>query len=71
MVAGDHPAVTNVVAQGLIDTADVADAVIAGLEAESFHILPHPQVADYVQHKGANIESWLGAMRKLQRKFFG
>lgn len=71
MVAGDHPAVTNVVAQGLIDTADVADAVIAGLEAESFHILPHPQVADYVQHKGADIESWLGAMRKLQRKFFG
>ena len=71
MVAGDHPAVTNVVAQGLIDTADVADAVIAGLEAESFHILPHPQVADYVQHKGADIDSWLGAMRKLQRKFFG
>ena len=71
MVQGDHPAITNVVAQGLIDTAEVADAVIAGLAAESFHILPHPQVADYVQHKGADIESWLGAMRKLQRKFFG
>ena len=22
------------------------------------------------KHKGADIESWLGAMRKLQRKFF-
>ncbi len=70
MVEGDHPAVTNVVAQGLVEPADVADAVIAGLAAESFYILPHPQVAEYVRHKGADIESWLGAMRKLQRKFF-
>jgi len=71
MTEGDDPAVTNVVAQGLIETTDVADAVIAGLDAETFHILPHPQVADYVAHKGADIDSWLGAMRKLQRKFFG
>jgi NAD(P)-dependent dehydrogenase (short-subunit alcohol dehydrogenase family) len=70
MTEGDDPAVTNVVAQGLIETADVADAVIAGLAEEKFHILPHPQVAEYVKHKGADIESWLGAMRKLQRRFF-
>lgn len=70
MTEGDDPAVANVVAHGLIETSDVADAVIAGLAAESFHILPHPQVAEYVAHKGANIESWLGAMRKLQAKFF-
>lgn len=71
MTEGDDPAVANVVAHGLIETEEVADAVIAGLEAESFHILPHPQVAEYVKHKGSDIESWLGAMRKLQRKFFG
>lgn len=71
MTEGDDPAVVNVVAQGLVEPSDVADAVIAGLETESFHILPHPQVADYVRHKGADIESWLGAMRKLQRRFFG
>lgn len=71
MTEGNDPAVTNVVAQGLIETADVADAVIAGLAEEKFHILPHPQVAEYVKHKGADIESWLGAMRKLQRRFFG
>lgn len=70
MTAGDDPAVANVVAHGLIEPSDVADAVIAGLEAESFHILPHPEVAKYVAHKGADIESWLGAMRKLQRKWF-
>ncbi len=70
MTEGDDPAVTNVVAQGLVEPEDVADAVVAGLDAESFLILPHPQVAEYVKHKGADIESWLGAMRRLQRKFF-
>ncbi len=70
MTAGDDPAVANVVAHGLIEPEDVADAVIAGLAAESFQILPHPEVAEYVAHKGADIESWLGAMRRLQRKFF-
>ena len=71
MTESDDPAVANVVAHGLIEPEDVADAVISGLDAETFHILPHPQVADFVKHKGADIESWLGAMRKLQRKFFG
>jgi NAD(P)-dependent dehydrogenase (short-subunit alcohol dehydrogenase family) len=71
MTEGDDPAVANVVSHGLVEPTEVADAVIAGLDAESFHILPHPQVAEYVKHKGADIESWLSAMRKLQRKFFG
>ncbi len=70
MTEGDDPAVANVVAHGLIEPEDVASAVVEGLEAESFHILPHPEVAEYVKHKGADIESWLGAMRKLQRRFF-
>ncbi len=71
MTSSDDPAVANVVAHGLIEPSDVADAVVSGLEAESFHILPHPEVAEYVVHKATNVESWLGAMRRLQRKFFG
>ena len=71
MTEGDDPAVANVVSHGMVEPSEVADAVIAGLEAESFQILPHPQVAEFVKHKGADIESWLGAMRQLQRKFFG
>lgn len=65
----DDPAVLNVIAHGMIEPEEVAAATIAGLEAESFHILPHPEVAEYVKHKGSNIESWLGAMRNLQRHF--
>lgn len=71
MTDSDDPAVANVVAHGLIEPEDVAEAVIVGLDHEKFHILPHPEVAEYVKHKGADIESWLGAMRRLQRKFFG
>jgi len=70
MTEVDDPAIANVVAHGMIEPENVADSVIAALDTESFHVLPHPEVADYVAHKGTNIESWLGAMRKLQRRFF-
>jgi NAD(P)-dependent dehydrogenase (short-subunit alcohol dehydrogenase family) len=54
----------------LLETAlepdQVADAVVRGLEAESFLILPHPEVAEYFRRKGADYERWLGGMRRLQ-----
>jgi NAD(P)-dependent dehydrogenase (short-subunit alcohol dehydrogenase family) len=71
MTEGDDPAVANVVAHGMIEPSAVADAVVEALADERFLILPHPEVAEYVAHKGTNVESWLGAMRKLQRRFFG
>jgi NAD(P)-dependent dehydrogenase (short-subunit alcohol dehydrogenase family) len=71
MTEVDDPAVANVIAHGMIEPEDVADAVIAGLATESFWILPHPEVAGFVAHKGTDIESWLDAMRHLQRRFFG
>ena len=71
MTASDDPVVANVVAHGMIEPEEVAESVVAALAEESFWILPHPEVAGYVAHKGTDIESWLGAMRKLQRTFFG
>ncbi len=50
----------------IIEASAVADAVIAGLEAEKFLILPHPEVATYAQRKVADPDRWLGSMRKLQ-----
>jgi NAD(P)-dependent dehydrogenase (short-subunit alcohol dehydrogenase family) len=52
---------------GSITTDRVADAVIEGLDAERFLILPHPEVADYFLNKATDYERWLGSMRKLQR----
>ncbi len=54
--------------QGVALTPDeVASAVVAGLLAGRFLILPHPEVATYFQNKANDYERWLGGMRKLQR----
>lgn len=52
---------------GILTVEQVADAVIAGLAAEEFLILPHPEVAQYRANKAASYERWLGGMRKLRR----
>jgi NAD(P)-dependent dehydrogenase (short-subunit alcohol dehydrogenase family) len=54
---------------GVISPADVAQAVIEGIEAERFLILPHPEVATYRERKTADYDRWIGGMRKLRRKF--
>ena len=55
-------------AQGAIEPEDVADAVVAGLAAERFLILPHPEVADYVQRKADDHDRWIAGMRRLQAR---
>lgn len=52
---------------GVISTGQVADAVMRGIEAESFLILPHKEVAEFIQFKAGNYDRWLGGMRKLRR----
>jgi hypothetical protein len=48
-------------------TADeVADAVVEGMAAERFLILPHPEVAKYVQRKGEDYDRWLVGMRRMR-----
>ena len=39
-----------------------------GCAAESFLILPHPEVLTYFQRKAGDHDRWLGGMRKLQRR---
>ena len=56
---------------GVLTAEECADAVIKGLEAESFLILPHPQVAKYMLNKAENYDRWVGGMVKLQRSLAG
>ena len=53
---------------GAIEPEQVADAVVAGLRAEEFLILPHPEVREYYRRKGDDPERWLKGMRRLQSR---
>ena len=53
-----------------IEPEQVAEAVIEGLAAERFLILPHPDVARFFQNKATDYDRWIGGMRKLQRTVF-
>lgn len=56
---------------GMLEPADIADAVVAGLAAEQFLILPHPEVATYFTRKATDYDRWLRGMRRLQARFLG
>jgi NAD(P)-dependent dehydrogenase (short-subunit alcohol dehydrogenase family) len=56
---------------GMLSADAVAEAAVAGLADERFLILPHPEVATYVQRKAADPERWLAGMRRLQARFVG
>jgi NAD(P)-dependent dehydrogenase (short-subunit alcohol dehydrogenase family) len=62
------PSTEVVLAQGAIEPEELAAAVVEGLRAERFLILPHPEVAEYVQRKAADPDRWLTGMRRLQAK---
>jgi NAD(P)-dependent dehydrogenase (short-subunit alcohol dehydrogenase family) len=49
----------------VIEPTAVADAVVAGIDAETFLILPHPEVLTYFQRKAGDYDRWLSGMRKL------
>jgi len=52
--------------EGALEPEQVADAVVKGLDAESFLILPHPEVLEYMRRKTADYDRWLRGMRRLQ-----
>jgi NAD(P)-dependent dehydrogenase (short-subunit alcohol dehydrogenase family) len=52
---------------GVLTPAQIADAVIAGLDAERFLILPHPEVATYILRKAEDPDRWLAGMARLRR----
>jgi NAD(P)-dependent dehydrogenase (short-subunit alcohol dehydrogenase family) len=55
-------------AEGLLEPEEVAEAVVAAIREERFLILPHPQVADYMAVKATQNERWLKGMRRLVRQ---
>jgi NAD(P)-dependent dehydrogenase (short-subunit alcohol dehydrogenase family) len=63
----DDPAAAMVLKSGgLIEPEDVAEAVVQGLAAERFLILPHPEVAEFYRRKADDPDRWIKGMRRIQ-----
>jgi NAD(P)-dependent dehydrogenase (short-subunit alcohol dehydrogenase family) len=54
---------------GMLQPEDVAQSVVEALAEKRFLILPHPQVAVYMQRKTADYDRWIGGMQRFRRKF--
>ena len=63
----DHVAAID----GMLEPEPVAEACVRAIEAETFLVLPHPEVLGYMRNKAENYDRWIGGMRKLNRRFGG
>lgn len=66
MTAGG-PGVAGV--DGMLEPEDVATEVLETLREERFLVLPHKEVADYMQRKTADYDRWLSGMQRLQERY--
>ncbi len=55
---------------GVLRAEDVAGIVSDAMREERFHILPHPEVSEYVKRKGHDVDRWIGGMQRWQGSLF-
>ena len=67
MIATAHGMPENFLMAEAISAEECADAVIKGLESESFLILPHAEVGQYIINKAENYDRWLHSLRKMRK----
>jgi NAD(P)-dependent dehydrogenase (short-subunit alcohol dehydrogenase family) len=60
-LSDDHPLLKD----GILPAEVVADEAVKGIDAEKFLILPHKEVAKYIQGKAYDYDAWIQAVRKL------
>jgi NAD(P)-dependent dehydrogenase (short-subunit alcohol dehydrogenase family) len=58
-------------AGAVLEPEEVSDVVVGVIRAETFLILPHPEVLTYLQRKTGDYDRWLSGMRKLQARIVG
>lgn len=55
---------------GVLSSDQVAQECLEAIRDERFLVLPHPEVATYVERKGADRDRWLAGMRRLQSMLY-
>jgi NAD(P)-dependent dehydrogenase (short-subunit alcohol dehydrogenase family) len=54
---------------GMLEADVVAESVVQAMADETFLILPHSEVLDYIRRKANDYDRWLGGMRKLRQRY--
>jgi NAD(P)-dependent dehydrogenase (short-subunit alcohol dehydrogenase family) len=65
LAEGEPGAVAVANSGAVVSPEHVADTVVAGLAAETFLILPHPEVGTFWAQKASDPDRWLAGMRRL------
>lgn len=55
---------------GVLEPADVAALCLEAIRDERFLVLPHPEVATYVERKATDRDRWLAGMRRFQAALY-
>ena len=53
---------------GVLEPEDVARMVVETIRNENFLLLPHGQVATYMQRKATDPDRWIGGMQRFRSK---
>ena len=56
---------------GIIEPDDLAAVVVEAMRDERFHVLPHPEVGEYLKRKADDPDRWLKGMRRLRARTLG
>ena len=56
---------------GIIEADELAAVVVDAVRDERFHVLPHPEVGDYIKRKADDPDRWLKGMRRLRARALG
>jgi len=70
MLLGEDGRKDSFLLEGSVSPEYVAEAVLAGIAAEQFLILPHPEVREYMQRKSSDYDRWLRGMQRLRKKIY-
>ena len=66
MLLGEEGERDSFLKAGSVSAEEVGEAVVKGLDAEQFLILPHPDVLEYFRRKANDYDRWIRGMRRLQ-----
>jgi len=71
MTATENVSTRAAAGDGMMEPEVLAEHVVAGLRQESFLILPHDDVLEYMRRKTADYDRWIGGMNRLQQRIAG